>query len=271
MINKCMKIILLITLLFIEQDSYALTSKIRLNDTCEPLTSLNINGKKVERLLIDTGAMGGIHLRESVITSLPGNPANYVKKDRYSDALGIVRHAKFFLAPQLIINGDRMNNVPLTTFSMWGNQHERQNIEPINGVIGLDTFGDNVLIIDLQKLTLEVTTRVKLDKQREWEKLPITRTEYGIELYAVGDAGRRLRLVLDTGANRSVLFAKESEKNRKSITEVVTGKNVVIKVIRDGFDAPELARGGIDGVIGCDYFKGKRLIIDKKSIYVSTR
>ena len=257
-------------LLFIAQTSYALTSEIHLTSVCEPFTTLNINGKQVRRLLIDTGATGGIHPKENVINSLPGNPAQYIKNDRYADAFGIIRQAKFFIAPQLTINGNQMNNIPLTAYSHWGNSEERQKFAPTYGVIGLDSFGDNILIVDLQKMMFEVTASIELDEQKIWEELPITRTDYGIELYAIGDEGKRLRMVLDTGTNISILFANGSKNNRSNITEVVTGKNQVIKVTRGVFDAPELSKDGIDGIIGCDFFKGKRLIIAKNHIYVSS-
>ncbi len=270
MICRHVKIFSLIAVFLVVPPSYALTSKIRFTSVCEPLTTLNINGKKVRRLLIDTGATGGIHLKENVINSLPGNPAKYVKNDRYTDAFGIIRQAKYYIAPQLVINGVHMNNVPLTTFNLWGNQEERQHIEPLNGVIGLDTFGDNTLLIDVQKMTIEVAASFELDEQGQWEELPIKRTDYGIELYATGDAGKRLRLVLDTGTNHNVLFAKDSESNASNITEVVAGKSQVIRVIRGVFNALEMTNGGIDGFIGCDYFKGKRLIIAKNNIYISS-
>lgn len=88
MIFNHIQIYLLITLLFQAPESHALTGKITLTRGCEPLTELIINGKKVRRLLIDSGATEGIHLNEHFITSLSGNPAKYIRTDKYTDAFG---------------------------------------------------------------------------------------------------------------------------------------------------------------------------------------
>lgn len=269
MIFNHIQIYLLITLLFQAPASYALTGKITLTRDCEPLTELIINGKKVRRLLIDSGATGGIHLNENFITSLSGNPAKYIRTDKYTDAFGHGREAKFFIAPRLVINGVQMNDVPLTAYTPWGNRHERPDLAPNNGVIGLDSFGDNLILIDLQKMMLKVAGSFDLVDKGKWEALPIMRTEYGIEINAIGDEGKQLRLIVDTGTNVSVLFAKGSAKKTQGITEVVAGKKQVINVIR-GFDIPELAKDGIDGFIGCNFFKGKRFIIAKDHIYISS-
>lgn len=268
MMCKLTNIVMLMVLLFIMPLSYAVTSKLRSTDVCELMTSLNINGKEIDRLLIDTGATGGIHLKETVIKKLPGNPAKFIRDKRFADAFEKVRINNFYIAPQLTINGELIPNVPLTSFVLWGNQAERQHIEPINGVVGLDSFGDNELLIDLQKMIIKAAPHIEPDVKIQWEKIPIARTDYGIELTAIGDSGKRLRLILDTGANVSMLFDEES-KNKPVMTEVIVGNKQVVKVMRHVFAAPQLAKGGIDGLLGCNYFKGKRLIITKDHIYVT--
>lgn len=262
-------IILLLGLLLLLPASYALTSKISLSADCEPLTTLNINGKIVKRLLIDTGGNDGLHLKETVIKGLPGNPAKFIRYDNYTDVFDKKRTVKFFIAPQLTINGVNMYDVPMHTFSPWGNLEERLKTVTIQGVIGLNSFGDNALLFDLQNMILKVAPSFELDNKSNWEQIPIIRTDYGVELLAIGDAGKRLRLVLDTGSNKSVLFGKPTKKIPPSITEVVAGNKQVIKVMRNMLEAPELSSNGIDGFVGCDFIKGKRLIIAKEYIYIT--
>ncbi|NDL64130.1 hypothetical protein [Acerihabitans arboris] len=81
----------------------------------------------------------------------------------------------------------------------------------------------------------------------------------------IGDAGKRLRLILDTGANVILLLEQDSKTKTSGITEVVAGENQVSRVIR-GFNAPGLAKDDIDGVVGCDFFKGKRLMRERPDI-----
>lgn len=73
-----------------------------------------------------------------------------------------------------------MNDVPLTAYTPWGNRHQRPDLAPNNGVIGLDSFGDNLILIDLQKMMLKVAGSFDLVDKGKWEALPIMRTEYGI-------------------------------------------------------------------------------------------
>ncbi|WP_413727039.1 hypothetical protein [Sodalis sp. RH19] len=89
MMNTALRSSLLMVIMLTAPACYAVKSNIIFSNICEPLTTLNINGEVIHHLLIDTGATGGIHLKENILNSLPGNPAQYIKNNRYVDAFGL--------------------------------------------------------------------------------------------------------------------------------------------------------------------------------------
>lgn len=253
--------------LFILSLNTVFASKITISSDCELTTNLNINGITIKRLLIDTGSSGGLNLSEKVIQTLPGTPARFLKTKKYTDAYGGIRQTNIYEVPELMIDGIRQQKVRLIAFKPWGKMDEHQKAFPINGVIGLDTFGDKVLHIDLQKMNLSISDSFIPEQTALWEKLSINRTDYGAEINAIGEGGRPLRLVIDTGANRSVIFNKNTDVESAEVTEVVAGKNLVIPALKMTMNAPALA--DIDGFVGCDFIKNKHLVIAKDHLYIS--
>lgn len=246
----------------------AIASKITLSSECEPITDLNINGVTIKRLLIDTGASGGLHLNENVIQNLPGTRVTFLKTEKYADAYGKTRQTNVYLAPELVVEGIRLQQVPLIAFKRWGHSEERQKIFPTNGLIGLDTFGDKAFHIDLQKMRFSISDNFIPEPTASWKRFPIKRTRYGAEIVAIGERGKQLRLVLDTGANKSVIFYKNSDATSSKITEVIVGKDQVIPLLKIVMDPPGLA--DIDGFIGCDFFKNKHAVITKDNFYINS-
>ncbi|PHM56188.1 aspartyl protease family protein [Xenorhabdus hominickii] len=178
-----------------------------------PSVSLNINGKEVNRLSIDTGASGAFYLPQSVFDSIFTASNHHTETANSVDAFGVQKSTVVARAANITVNGERLSDVDVEVFKPWGNgMFDNNGKLIIGGVLGLGVAKNKTLIIDYASKMLTITDHLKaLPDGYRWQSIPFTRTRNGIEISVLSGNKKINRMIIDTGASHTMLFTRSKK------------------------------------------------------------
>ncbi|WP_340608435.1 hypothetical protein [Xenorhabdus bharatensis] len=243
-----------------------ITAPIVYLDRQTPTISLNINGKEIDKIEIDTGASTALHLPQSVVDAILTSSDNHIETSRSVDVFGNENLNKVIAkAVDITVNGKKLSGVDVEVFKPWGNGMLDDNGQlRINGVLGLGIVKNNTLIIDYPSKMLTITDNAKnLSDGYHWKNIPFTRKNYGIEV-SVSSGNKKLnQMVIDTGASHTVIFTR-SKEGCVDFSLLCPKQTIVTP---DGVELSAFLfqihdeRINFDGLLGDDYLSNKALVI----------
>ncbi|MDX7998976.1 hypothetical protein FE394_07140 [Xenorhabdus sp. Reich] len=243
-----------------------------------PSVSLNINGKEVKRLGIDTGASNAFYLPQPVFDSI------FPQRDRRAtessvDVFGVEKFTLEARADHITVNGERFSDVDVELFKPWGNGMFDENGQLIiDGILGLGVAKNKTLIIDYASKMLTISDNPKaLPDGYRWQSLPFTRTRNGIEISVSSGNEKIRRMVIDTGASHTMLFTRSKEGCAKLSQHcpkktIVTPDGVKLSAmvfrLSDDKITPD-KRIDFDGLLGDDFLSNRVLVISNDRLLIS--
>ncbi|NRN30774.1 hypothetical protein [Photorhabdus heterorhabditis] len=251
-----------------------ITAPIVYLDHAIPSVSLNINGKEVNRLAIDTGASASFYVPQSVFDSIfPAYNHRTTTSKSSVDLFGVERSAVVTRGANIIINGKNFSDADVKVFKPWGNGMLDDNGQPIiDGVLGLGITKNKTMVINYASKMLTITDNLEtLPDGYRWQAIPFTRTENGIEINVLSDNKNIRRMVIDTGASHTVIFTR-SEKGCVHISLSCPKQTIVTP---DGVRLSALLfqvtddRINFDGLLGDDFLSNRVLIIANDQLLIS--
>ncbi|MCT8345454.1 aspartyl protease family protein [Photorhabdus kleinii] len=242
-------------------------------DHAIPAVSLNINGKDVNRLAIDTGAPKAFYLPQSVFDSIFPERNHRTATVRSSDVFGIEQSTVEAKAANITVNGKSFSAVDVEIFKPWGNGMLDDNGQPIiNGVLGLGVVKNKTLIINYASKFLTIADNLKvLPDGYRWQAIPFIRTDNGIEISVLSDNKKIRRMLIDTGSSHTVLFTR-SRKGCVDLSQSCPKQTIVTP---DGVKLSALLfqvtddRINFDGLLGDDFLSNRVLIISNDRLLIS--
>ncbi|MBI6549432.1 aspartyl protease family protein [Xenorhabdus lircayensis] len=245
-----------------------------------PSVSLKINGKKVNRLAIDTGVSGGFYLPQSVFDSIFPARNHRTETQNSVDIFGVEKSAVAARAANITVNGERLSDVDVEIFKPWGNGMLDSNGQLIiDGVLGLGIAKNKTLIINYASKMLTITDHLKaLPDGYRWQSIPFTRTRSGIEISVLSGNEKISRMVIDTGASHTILFTR-SKKGCAVLSAscpkqtIVTPDGVrlsafIFQVSDDKINPDK--RIDFDGLLGEDFLSNRVLVISNDRLLISS-
>ncbi|MDE1478204.1 aspartyl protease family protein [Xenorhabdus bovienii] len=272
-LNVC--VALCLTVIPVEAVKADITAPIVYLEHVTPSVSLNINGKEVNRLSIDTGASGAFYLPRTVFDSIFTELNHRTTTVQNSiDVFGVEKSAVTARASNITVNGERLSDVNVEIFKTWGNggmlDDNGQLI--INGVLGLGVAKNKTLIINYASKVLTIADHLKaLPDGYRWQSIPFTRTRNGIEISVSSGNEKIRRMVIDTGASHTMLFTRSKEGCAK-LSQHCPKKAIVtpdgVKLSAFIFQIPD-ERIDFDGLLGDDFLSNRVLIISNDRLLIS--
>lgn len=247
-----------------------------------PYVTFIVNGHPVYAL-VDTGSSFGLHLQESQLKKING-----LKKERVYrsiDANGKVQNNIEYLADTLYVNGVKLENVTITPFKEWGlmrsGEGDLAENGPVEGpVAGLGLFKNKTILLDYVSNSLTISDEI--------DNISLTKDgfkEYFFQMspdglvFYVEQSGKKYHLLLDTGSNLSVVWS-ERMKSHKIISCLLVDPDMNNKECeatpleiksREGHSERFIAvvvagnfkhMGEVDGMIGNNFLKNRKVLID---------
>ncbi len=273
LLNACMAVCL--TGIPIKAVKADITAPIVYLEHKTPSVSLNINGKEVNRLAIDTGVSGAFYLPQSIFDSIfPGWNHHTTTVQNTVDIFGGNKSAIAARADNIIVNGEHLSDVDTEIFKPWGNNGMLDDNGQliIDGVLGLGVAKNKTLIIDYASRMLTITDNLKaLPDGHRWQSIPFTRTSNGIEISVSSGNEKIRRMVIDTGASHTILFTRSTEGCVK-LSQHCPKKTIVtpdgVKLSAFVYQSPN-ERIDFDGLLGDDFLSNRVLIISKERLLIS--
>ncbi|OTA14063.1 hypothetical protein Xvie_04038 [Xenorhabdus vietnamensis] len=271
-LNACMALCL--TVIPVEVVKADITASIIYLENTTPSVSLNINGKEVNRLAIDTGVSGAFYLPQSVFDSIfPRWSHHTTTVQNTVDIFGGNKSAIAARAANITVNGERLSDIDAEIFKPWGNGMLGNNGQLIiDGVLGLGVAKNKTLIIDYASKMLTIADNLKvLPDGYRWQSIPFTRTKNGIEISVSSGNEKIHRMVIDTGASHTMLFTRSKEGCAK-LTQHCPKKTIVapdgVKLSAFIYQSPN-EQIDFDGLLGDDFLSNRVLIISKDRLLIS--
>ncbi|OTA19226.1 hypothetical protein Xbed_02623 [Xenorhabdus beddingii] len=245
-----------------------------------PSVSLNINGKEIDKIAIDTGASGAFYLPQSTFDSIFPAQNHPTETKNSIDVFGVEKSTRVAKVADITVNGKNLSDVDVEIFKPWGNGMLDDNGKLlINGVLGLGVAKNKTLIINYASKRLTITDHLKaLPDGYRWQSIPFTRTKSGIEISVSSGNEKINRMVIDTGASHSVLFTRSEKKGCVNFSQscpkqtIVTPDGVklsalVLQLSDDKIDPAK--RIDFDGLLGDDYLANRVLILSDDQLLMS--
>ncbi|WP_426576214.1 hypothetical protein ACP179_17045 [Xenorhabdus stockiae] len=243
-------------------------------DHAIPTISLNINGKEVNKIAIDTGASSAFYLPQSIFDSIFFAQNHRKEIARSSDIFGVEKSSVAAKETNITINGKKLSAVDVEVFKPWGNGMLDDNGDSIiNGVLGLGIVKNKTLIINYASKILTIADDFKvLPDSHHWQTIPFTRTENGIELNVSSSDDKKVyRMLVDTGSSHTILFTR-SKAGCIDLSLTCPKKNLVTP---DGVKLSALLfsidddRINFDGLLGEDFLSNRILAISNDQLLIS--
>lgn len=241
-----------------------------------PSVSLEVNGKNIDKISIDTGASSAFYFQEKRFDDLVSNDnKKHVTIKNSIDVFGVKQSSRVLEKTNLTINGENLLDMEIEEFKPWGNGmlDEKGNLI-IDAVLGLGIVNEDVmLIIDYISNKLTITSNSnKLPNSYLWEEIPFIRTQQGIVVNVLSDEDNLYKMVIDTGASRSVIFSDEN-KGCENISlscpmiNVNTPDSINIPVFLYNIGEKKF---NFDGLLGHDYLHNRVLIISNNKLFIGS-
>ncbi|MDX7999502.1 hypothetical protein FE394_09875 [Xenorhabdus sp. Reich] len=249
-----------------------ITAPIVYLDRATPSVSLNINGKEIDKIEIDTGASAAFYLPQSVFDSIFQEQKIRTTTTQSYDIFGVESSTVTASPANITVNGKSLSNVDIEILKPWGNggMLDDNGQLRINGVLGLGVAKNKTLVIDYASKMLTITDNLKtLPAGYRWQSIPFTREKHGIEIKVQSDNKKIYRMVIDTGASHTVLFSKEGCID---FSRACPKKTIVTP---DGIKLSALLlqvtddRINFDGLLGDDFLSNRVLIISNDRLMIS--
>jgi hypothetical protein len=257
-----------------------ITLKLSFDKYSTPHATFLINGYPIYAM-IDTGSSFGFHLQESQLKKIKG-----LKKERTYrsiDGKGKIQENIEYLADSLDLNGIKLVNITVTPFKQWGLMISGEGELPESPVAGLGAFKNKQILLDYMSNSLTISDNVDYNSliKDNFKEFSFQMSADGLVL-DVEQSGHKYHLILDTGATVSMVWS-ERLKSRESASCLLVDPEMDNKGCeatlfeiksKDGnseqFGAVVVAgdfkhMGNIDGLIGNNFLKERRIFIDFKS------
>ncbi|CCW32159.1 hypothetical protein ABLA30_02110 [Xenorhabdus nematophila] len=244
-----------------------------------PSVSLNINGKEVKKLSIDTGASNAFYLPQPIFDSIFPNLDYHAKTEGSVNVFGTEKFTPVSRAANVTVNGENFSDIDIELFKPWGNGMFNDNGQLIiDGVLGLGIAKNKTLILDYASKILTITDNIKtLPDGYRWKSIPFTRTKSGIEISVSSGNEKIRRMVIDTGASHTILFTRDKNGcsklsqncQRKTILtpDGVKLSAAVFQLSDDKVDPDK--RIDFDGLLGDDFLSNRILVISNDKLLIS--
>ncbi|EOX8394023.1 hypothetical protein [Salmonella enterica] len=258
----------------------SVTLKLSFDQYSIPYTTFMINGYPVYTT-IDTGSSFGFHLPESQLKKIKG-----LKKERTyrsTDVSGKVQNSIAYLAPTLDLNGIKLTNITVTTLIRWGMVISGEGELPESPAVGLGAFKDKQILLDYVSNSLTILDNVDYNSliKDSFKEFTFQQSTDGLIL-DVEQSGHKYHMILDTGASVSVVWS-ERLKSREPASCLLVDPEMDNKgceatrfetkskdgnpeqlwavVVAGNFEH----MGNIDGLIGNNFLKERKIFIDFKN------
>lgn len=261
--------------------------RLRYDERRLPLVDVQIDNR-LHTLMLDTGSSEGIHLYQHDLERLVEQPslkAVRLAPRRLRDLSGGENQVSAWRISRLFIGNIPFNDVEAVSFKPWG--LSLGNEVPVSEVMGLGLFRDRKVLMDFENDRLQMLTHLPSDIAI-WASYPFEQTDEGLSVTAfVGN--KPLRLIVDTGASHSLLFAaglpagllfsgcRSIEPEAENLDCRVTRFTLTDRRGRHHNDLAIVTEGptsealGFDGLLGMGFMRGHRVIIDmpERRLYIS--
>ncbi|MDC9604365.1 aspartyl protease family protein [Xenorhabdus griffiniae] len=275
--NKNLHTYLLLCLIIIPVEAVKadITAPIAYLEHITPSVSLNINGKEIKRLSIDTGASGAFYLPRSIFDSIfPKRNYHTITVQNSVDVFGVDKSTVVARTANMTVNGEHLSDVEVELFKPWGNgMFDNKGKLIIDGVLGLGVAKNKTLVINYASKMLTITDHLKaLPYGYRWQSIPFTRTRNGIEISVLSSEGKKInRMVIDTGASHTVLFTR-SKDGCANLSQTCPKQTIItpdgIKLSAAIYQIPD-ERIDFDGLLGDDFLSNRILIISNDRVLIS--
>lgn len=256
------------------------TLKLSFDQYSIPHTIFIINGNPVYAM-IDTGSAVGFHLHESQLNKIKG--LKKARTYRSTDGSGKIRENIEYLTDSLDVNGLQLKNVTVTPFKQWGmtlfGKHEARETP----VAGLGAFKDKQILLDYASNSLTISDDLRYHSliKKNFKEFPLQITSDGMA-FEVEQSGHKYHLILDTGATVSLVWNERLKSYKPASCLMVDpemdnkGCEATMFAMKSNngtsehFGAVVVAgefkhMGNIDGLIGNNFLKNRKVLIDFKN------
>lgn len=264
----------------------SVTLKMSFDQYSIPYTTFIINGYPVYTT-IDTGSSLGFHLPESQLKKIKG-----LKKERTyrsTDVSGKVQNSIVYLVDSLDVNGIKLTNITVTPLIKWGLVISGEGELPDSPTVGLGAFKDKQILLDYvsNSLTISDSVDYNLLIKDNFKEFSFQQSTDGLIL-DVEQSGHKYHMILDTGATVSVVWSERLKSREPASCLMVDpemdnkGCEATLFEIKSNDGNPEKFgavvvsgdfkhMGNIDGLIGNNFLKKRKILIDFKSnkIFIS--
>lgn len=261
--------------------------RLRYDERRLPLIDVRIDNR-LHTLMLDTGSTEGIHLYEHDLERLVAQAsvkAVRLAPRRLRDITGGENQVSAWRISRLFIGNIPFDDVEAVSFKSWGFSLGKEL--PVSEVMGLGLLRDRKVLMDFKSDRLQILAHRPSDIAT-WSSYPFEQTDEGLLVMAF--VGKKpLRLIVDTGASHSLLFAaglpagllfsgcRSIEPEAANLDCRVARLTLVdsqglsrddLAIVADG-PTPEAL--GFDGLLGMGFMRGHRVIVDMPAgmLYVS--
>lgn len=262
------------------------TLKLSFDKYSTPHATFLINGHPVYAM-IDTGSSFGFHLQESQLKRIKG-----LKKERTyrsTDGKGKTQENIEYLADYLDVNGIKLVNITVTPFKQWGLMISGEGELPESPVAGLGAFKDKQILLDYISNSLTISDDVDYNSliKDNFKELSFQMSTDGLVL-DVEQSGYKYHLILDTGSTVSMIWSERLKSREPASCLMVDpemdnkGCEATLFEIKSKDGNPEQFgavivagdfkhMGNIDGLIGNNFLKERKIFIDfkNKKVFIS--
>lgn len=257
-----------------------ITLKLSFDKYATPHATFLINGYPIYAM-IDTGSSFGFHLQESQLKKIKG-----LKKERTyrsTDGKGKIQENIEYLADSLDVNGIKLVNITVTPFKKWGLMISGEGELPESPVVGLGAFKNKQILLDYISNSLTISNNVDYNSlvKDNFKEFYFQMSADGLVL-DVEQSGHTYHLILDTGATVSMVWSERLKSHKFASCLLVDpemdnkGCEATLFEIKskDGNSAQFGAvvvpgdfkhMGNVDGLIGNNFLKERKVFIDFKS------
>ncbi|WP_340617665.1 hypothetical protein [Xenorhabdus entomophaga] len=264
----------------------SVTLKLSFDKYSVPHTTFIIDGQPIYAM-VDTGSVIGFHLYGSQINKIKG----LKKESTYhsTDLTGKNQENITYLADSLDINHIKLENVTVTPFKQWGFVISDKGKLPDVPVAGLGAFKDKRIMLDYSSNLLTITDNPndKTKVPKNFKAFPFHISPDGM-IFDVEQSGHKYRMILDTGATVSMIWRERLKSytpasclvvhpemdNKECEATMLTVKSITGEPVHFGaviVDGHFQHMGEVDGLIGNNFLKNRKIIIDfrNKKVFVS--
>lgn len=265
----------------------SVTLKLIFDEQAIPHATFIINGNPVYAM-VDTGSSFGFHLHESHLKKIKGLKKG--KTYRSTDGTGKIQENVEYLADSLNVNGFKLKNVTITPFKQWGMTLFGEDELRDKPVVGLGAFKDKQILLDYTANSLIISSRINYSSliKENFKEFPFQLSVDGL-VFDVEQSGYKYHLILDTGATVSMIWNERLKSYKPASclivdpdmdnkgceaavleTKSVNGEVEYFGAVIVSGDFKHM--GNIDGLIGNNFMKNRKMLIDFKNskVFISS-